>query len=207
MSISMATPTRQKRMPRPEREQRMLDAAEEVFSAHSFVSAPMEEIARRSGITKAMLYQYFGSKEGLYEATIERGRTRLFDDIVASLEDVPAGRPQLEAFIRGYFAYVEENRGTWWLLYGETGSAAVNEMRSRNSELIEGLLREAINDGSGPVEPRVLTVLARTLVGAGEEVGRWWAAHPEVPRDQVVADFIAMASGAIAGLVPAATHA
>jgi AcrR family transcriptional regulator len=207
MSTPMANPTRQKRMPRQEREQRMLDAAEEVFSAHSFVAAPMEEIAQRSGITKAMLYQYFGSKEGLYEATIERGRTRLFDDIVASLEGVTVGPAQLEAFVRGYFAYVEENRGTWWLLYGETGSAAVNEMRSRNSELIEGLLREAVDDGSGTVEPRVLTVLARTLVGAGEEVGRWWAAHPEIPREQVVEDFLAIAAGAIAGVVRAAAHA
>lgn len=207
MSIPMATPARQKRMPRQEREQRMLDAAEEVFSAHSFVSAPMEEIAQRSGITKAMLYQYFGSKEGLYEATIERGRTRIFDEIVASLEDVPKGPAQLEAFVRGYFAYVEANRGTWWLLYGETGSAAVNEMRSRNSDLIEGLLRDAIDDGSATVDAERMTVLARTLVGAGEEVGRWWAAHPEIPRERVIEDFLAVAAGAIAGVVRDAAHA
>lgn len=183
----------------------MLDAAEEVFAAHSFVSAPMEEIAQRSGITKAMLYQYFGSKEGLYEATIERGRTRIFDDIVASLEGV-SGPARLEAFVRGYFAYVEENRGTWWLLYGETGSAAVNEMRSRNSELIEGLLREEI-DADGAIDDGMITVLARTLVGAGEEVGRWWASHPEVPKEQVVEDFLAVAAGAIAGVVRSASHA
>jgi AcrR family transcriptional regulator len=205
MSTRMATP--QKRMPRREREQRMLDAAEAVFSAHSFVAAPMEEIAQRSGITKAMLYQYFGSKEGLYEATIERGRTRLFDEIVAALEDAPPGTAQLEAFVRGYFAYVEENRGIWWLLYGETGSAAVNAMRARNSELIEGLLRDAIDDGSGSLEPGLLTVLARALVGAGEEVGRWWATHPEIPKEQVVVDFMAVASGAIAGVVRATTPA
>jgi AcrR family transcriptional regulator len=153
-----------------------------------------------------MLYQYFGSKEGLYEATIERGRTRLFNDIVASLAGVPPGSARLEAFVRGYFAYVDENRGTWWLLYGETGSAAVNEMRSRNSELIEGLLRDAVDDGSGALEPRMLTVLARALVGAGEEVGRWWAAHPEIPREQVVADFIAIARGAIAAVVRSEAH-
>src|ERR671930_1407894 len=72
-----ATP--RKRLPRAEREERMLDAAEAVFGKHGFQAASMDEIARRSGITKALLYQYFGSKEGLCEAAVERSRARLFD--------------------------------------------------------------------------------------------------------------------------------
>jgi AcrR family transcriptional regulator len=204
--MSTPMPTRQKRMPRQEREQHMLDAAEAVFAEHTFTAAPMEEIAQRSGITKAMLYQYFGSKEGLYEATIERGRTRLFDELTGALDGVPTGRAQLEAFVRGYFGYVEANRGAWYLLYGETGSEAVNGMRARNSELIEELLRDSIDDGSATLPPDRLAVLARSLVGAGEEVGRWWAARPEVPKERVIDDFLAVASGAIAGVIRATAN-
>ncbi|HEY8584880.1 MAG TPA: TetR/AcrR family transcriptional regulator [Capillimicrobium sp.] len=191
----MAT-TPRKRLPRAEREQRMLDAAEHVFGEHSFGSASMEEIAQRSGITKALLYQYFGSKEGLYEATVERSRAELFRALEASVASVPPGTPRLEAFVDGYFDYVEANRGHWWLLYGEASSAAVNAMRERNAELIAGLLADEL-DGS-PVAPEAIAVLAHVLVGAGEQVGRWWAARPGVPKALVKAQFRAAASGAIA---------
>jgi AcrR family transcriptional regulator len=198
--------TKRQRMPREQRQQRMLDAAEAVFSEHSFVAAPMDEIAQRSGITKALIYQYFGSKEGLYEAMIERGRTRLFDELTTALEGVEDGYPKLEAFVRGYFDYVDANRGTWLLLYGETGSAAVNEMRARNSAVVEELLRSAVAEG-GEFSPEMTAVLARTLVGAGEEVGRWWAVNPGIDKQEVVRDFLAVAAGAIAGAVGASVHA
>jgi AcrR family transcriptional regulator len=195
MSAPMAT-TR-KRLPRAEREQRMLDAAETVFARDSFQAASMEEIARHSGITKALLYQYFGSKEGLYEATVERGRAHLFAALAAAVAGAESGRPRLLAFVNGYFDYVEANRGIWWLLYGETASVAVNEMRTRNAELIGELLRESTASDARAPDPELLEVVARTLVGAGEEVGRWWAGRPDVPKERVVAHFLTVAGGAI----------
>src|SRR5712691_11839152 len=139
----MAATTR-KRLPRAEREERMLDAAETVFGRHGFQVASMDEIARRSGITKALLYQYFGSKEGLYEACVERGRADLFEVLREAVSAAPPGREQLAAFVNGYFDFVEENRGVWWLLYGEASSSAVNAMRARNAELIADLLRASL---------------------------------------------------------------
>ena len=192
----MATPTR-KRLPRAEREQRMLDAAGQVFDEHSFQAASMEEIAERSGITKALLYQYFGSKEGLYEATVERGRAELFAALEAAVASVPPGRTQLVAFVQGYFDFVEAHRGHWWLLYGEASSSAVNAMRERNAQRIAGLLGDALAEIGRTAEPDAIEVLAHSLVGAGEQVGRWWAARPEVPKEAVVARFLAVAGGGI----------
>jgi AcrR family transcriptional regulator len=190
------TPTR-KRLPRAEREQRMLDAAEKVFASDSFQAASMEEIAKHSGITKAMLYQYFGSKEGLYEATIERGRADLFEKLAAAVASAEPGRPRLVAFLNGYFDYVEANRGSWWLLYGETSSGAVNAMRARNADLIAELLRESLAELDHEADPDLVAILARSLVGSGEEVGRWWASRPDVPKARVVEQYLAVASGAI----------
>jgi AcrR family transcriptional regulator len=192
----MSTKTR-KRLPRAEREQRMLDAAQEVFGRGGFTAGSMEEIAARSGITKALLYQYFGSKEGLYEATVERGRAELFEALREEVDAAPRGPAKLAGFVRGYFDYVEANRGVWWLLYGEAGSSAVNAMRDRNAELIAGLLADALADAGGVGDPDELAVLAHSLVGAGEQVGRWWAARPDVEKDVVVARFETVASGAI----------
>jgi AcrR family transcriptional regulator len=191
-------PPVRKRIPRAEREQRMLDAAEVVFGRESFQGASMEEIAQRSGITKALLYQYFASKEGLYEATVERGRARLFEALAEATAAAGPGRERLVAFVDGYFDYVEANRHSWWLLYGETASAAVNAMRDRNAELIAELVAADAEGAGRVVDADALAVLAHSLVGAGEQVGRWWATRPDVPKRDVVERFLAMAGGAIA---------
>jgi AcrR family transcriptional regulator len=193
---AMAATTR-KRLPRAEREERMLDAAEAVFGKHGFQAASMDEIARRSGITKALLYQYFGSKEGLYEACVERGRADLFEVLREAVTAAAPGRPQLAAFVNGYFDFVEKNRGVWWLLYGEASSSAVNAMRQRNAELIADLFQRALEEQSRKPDPEALAVLAHHLVGAGEQVGRWWADRSDVPKQTVVDTFLELAGGAI----------
>jgi AcrR family transcriptional regulator len=187
----MPAPTR-KRLPRAEREKRMLDAAQQVFGQSTFAAASMEEIADRSGITKALLYQYFGSKEGLYEATIERGRAELFTALEAAVAAETDADARLGAFVTGYFDYIESNRGAAWLLYGESSSTAVNAMRERNAELISELLGHALG-----AQGDALEVLAQALVGAGEQVGRWWIGRPDVPKAEAVARFLTIAGGAI----------
>lgn len=171
----------------------MLDAAGSVFAKHGFQAASMDEIAERSGITKALLYQYFGSKEALYAACVERERAGLFGEIARALEDVPPGIEQLRIFSAWYFDSIEANRHSWWLLYGELSSDAVDAMRERNAETIRSALAAAVGERPD------LDVMTHALVGAGEQVGRWWRSHPEVPKAQVVDQFVAIMVGAIAG--------
>jgi len=190
-------PTPRKRLPRAQREQRMLDAAEAVFARHGFQAASMDEIARGSGITKALLYQYFGSKEGLYDACVERSRADLLKRLREAVTAADPGPARLAAFVQGYFDFVDENRGVWWLLYGEASSAAVNEMRSRNADTIAELLGDALVDGGRRPDDDSLQLVAHHLVGAGEQVGRWWADRPDVPKAVVVGSFLELAGGAI----------
>src|ERR1044072_6325922 len=72
---------RRGRTPRAVREAQMVAAAERLFSERGFHGVSMDEIAAVSGITKPMLYDYFGSKEGLFLACMERARGRLFEAI------------------------------------------------------------------------------------------------------------------------------
>jgi AcrR family transcriptional regulator len=194
--MEMPAPPR-KRLPRAQREQRMLDAAQEVFAAESFGAASMDEIAERSGITKALLYQYFGSKEGLYEATMQRARAELYAAMQRAIAATPAGSERLNAFVRGYFDYIGDHRGSWWLLHGDPSSPAVNEMRDRNAQLVARLLADAFAELGREVQPDALLVLAQALVGAGEQVGRWWETQPAVSKDEVVERFLDVAGGAI----------
>ena len=72
-----------RKVPREVREQQMLEAAESAFAARGFHAASVDAIAEASGITKPMVYAYFGSKEGLYRACMQRARARL----LAALRD------------------------------------------------------------------------------------------------------------------------
>src|ERR1035437_876579 len=67
----------QRRMPRPQRERQMLEVAGKAFAARGFHAVSMDEIAERAGISKPMLYHYFGSKEGLYVAYVRQQGTAL----------------------------------------------------------------------------------------------------------------------------------
>src|ERR1700743_1070403 len=69
--------TRQRRagtrgMPRPLREQLILRVAGQVFADGGYERASMDRIASLAGVSKPMLYAYFGSKEGLYLPSVER---------------------------------------------------------------------------------------------------------------------------------------
>lgn len=66
--MSIENAATQKRLPRAERERQMLDVAAEVFGEQGYAGANMDEIATRCGVTKPMLYNYFGSKKGLFLA-------------------------------------------------------------------------------------------------------------------------------------------
>jgi AcrR family transcriptional regulator len=179
----------------------MLDAAEQVFGGAGFRRASMDEIAHRSGVTKALLFQYFGSKEALYDACMERVRGRLFDSLEEALAGVTAGRERLRIFIETYFEFLFEHRGKPWLLYGETSIGTANAMRELNAEAITRMLREA-GDPLRGLRDVDIEVIAHALVGAGEQVGRWWLARPDVDMADAVARFETVAAAITTSLLP-----
>lgn len=191
-----APATVRRRIPRAQREELMLDAAERVFGEHGFRGASMDEIAVHSGITKAMLYEYFESKEGLFQATIERVRSRLFAVIQDAVAQLPPGPARMSAFSRTYFDWLDANRGQGWMLYGGASEGVADEMRMRNAEAIAEILEAG---GAGDVrERRRGMVLTQSLVGAGEQVGRWWLREPGVSKADVIRDFDVIAGAMIA---------
>ena len=192
MTQGMQAPRR--RVPRAQREELMLEAAEEVFGSVGFAGAAMDEIARRTGITKALVYEYFGSKERLYDACMERVRGRLFDSLEAALAEIADPAARLRTFIATYFAFLAEHRGKRWLLYGETSPGTADAMRLLNAEAVARMVGETV-----ALEERDLAVVAHALVGAGEQVGRWWLDQPGDDVVDVAERFEAIARGIIAG--------
>ena len=69
-----------KRLPRAVREQQMLDAAVQMFSVNGYHETSMDAIAAEAEISKPMLYLYYGSKEELFGACLDRELARFVDD-------------------------------------------------------------------------------------------------------------------------------
>ena len=70
-----------KRLPRAVREQQMLDAAVEMFSINGYHDTSMDVIAAKAEISKPMLYLYYGSKEELFGACLDRELARFIDGV------------------------------------------------------------------------------------------------------------------------------
>jgi len=186
------------RMARADREEVILDAAQQAFAELDFRSVPMDAIAERSGVTKALLYQYFGSKDHLYELCVERARARLFDELEARVAEAEPGWDRLQVFIEHYFDYLEANRDTSWLMYGEASRSVVDEMREKNATTLAGIFESAAEE-AGRVPDRVgISVLAHGLVGAGEQVGRWWISNRKVTKKEAVERFLSQSRGTVA---------
>ena len=190
-------------MPRERRQQLILDVAGQVFARFGYESASMDEIAELAGVSKPMLYTYFGSKEGLYLAYIERAGGELLDRLVAARPRDSRPASVLSARITEFLAFVEEHADGWKVLFREVGSTRpfaeqVEELRGQ----IVGAIRRMVEDGvpscSG-YPPLAADAIAHAIVGAGESLANWWLDHPEVPRDQVAAWYLSVVQAVVRG--------
>ncbi len=186
----------------------MLEAAERAFASRGFHGASVDAIAEASGITKPMVYAYFGSKEGLYRACMTRARERLFEALRDGVD--PAAKPdqQLWHGLLAVFTFIEREQDSWAVLLGEvtagTGPFASEgaEIRRELTVLIAELLSRAAqaegmaDDGLALVEP-----IARSLIGAGESLAVWWADHPEEPAEKVALVLMNVAWNGLGGII------
>jgi AcrR family transcriptional regulator len=168
----------------------MLDAAGTAFAAGGFAATSMDEIAAAAGISKPMLYSYFGSKEGLYVAYLERSGAALLDSLrVPANEEMPE-EERLRRGVEAFFDYVDDHRPGWAVLYQEAASRG----GPLSAEIAK--LRERI--ASGVSRAFASEAFAQAYVGAGESLANWWLEHPDVPKEEVVELLMSVAR---AGLV------
>lgn len=137
----------------------ILDAAVEEFARHGLANARIEEIADHTGVTKAMIYYYFNSKEGLYQAVLERGFNMYFRPLQElALNDLPP-LTALEEYVRCLLSTLIKNPN-WPLIMcyealqnqGEYYKRA--NIQSIDAQLIAILERGVVDGSFRPLEPR-----------------------------------------------------
>ena len=130
-----------KRLPRAVREQQMLDAAVQMFSVNGYHETSMDAIAAQAEISKPMLYLYYGSKEELFGACLDRELTRFVDAVRAEIDFKQSPKDLLRNAVLSFLNYIDTNRASWIVLYTQATSSqafahTVREGRERIIDLV-----------------------------------------------------------------------
>jgi AcrR family transcriptional regulator len=188
-------------MPRSVREQLILRVAGQVFAEGGYERASMDRIASLAGVSKPMLYAYFGSKEGLYVAYIERTGGELVERLVgADQAEGPPGR--LRAVIGEFLGFVEEHRDGWTVLFRELNARRplaeqVAQLRSQIVDEVRRMLEGQAEGSWSGLAPPASEGVAEAIVGAGEALANWWLDKPDVPREDVTDWYVELTRAAI----------
>ena len=161
-----------KRLPRAVREQQMLDAAVQLFSANGYHETSMDAIAAQAQISKPMLYLYYGSKEELFGACLSRELGRFIETVRADIDLRQSPHELLRRTISSVLSYIDANRASWIVLYTQATSSqtfahTVREGREKIIDLVARLLEAGTRN---PQPDNDFHMMAVALVGAGEAV-------------------------------------
>ena len=191
---SGTTDAPRKRLSRAERERQILAVAEEVFATRGYQAASMDDIADRVGLSKPMLYEYFGSKDGLLLACLERAKRELLDSTAAAANDADDAEQLLHDCLLAFFRFSDEHKQAWALLRNEPAvlSVPVNSelesIRGQQVELTAELMRTARPD----LPQQRLEAFAEAIIGACERMALWRERRSDITSEQATEHLMAL---------------
>jgi AcrR family transcriptional regulator len=155
-----------------------LEAAHELFAERGYAAVTMDEIAAAVGVTKPLLYNYFGNKEQLYIACMERAGDSLINTIAESVGESANPGDALGAGVRAFFSFLDTDRAAWAVLFDETlphGGEVFDRVAAYRGQIVElvsaSLLPQLPDRRQVKVE---IEALSTALLGAAEALARWW---------------------------------
>jgi AcrR family transcriptional regulator len=190
------SPSASTRLPAPQRRRLIEDAASEVFAERGYAAASLEEIARRAGVTKPIIYRHFASKKDLHLALLRRHLDELLalqrDELLPRIAGERLGPDQLRSWISFavdvWFAYVEEHPYAWRMLFRDTtGDPEIQEFHRQMQHQARATVRALIEAvPTLEVPPRLRDAMAELVRSAVVGTALWWAENPDLPRSEVV---------------------
>lgn len=189
------------RMSGRERREQLLDIGRGLFAEKGFDATSVEEIAATAGVSKPVVYEHFGGKEGLYAVVVDREVQRLLDAITGSL----SGHHPREVLERVGFAlldYVEKNADGFRILVRDspvaTSTGTFASLISDVATQVEHLLVDEFRRRG--FDAQLAPMYAQMLVGMVALVGQWWLDVREPSKDEVVAHLVNLAWNGLSGL-------
>ena len=192
------------RMTGKERREQLLDVGRSLFAERGYDGTAVEEIASRAGVSKPVVYEHFGGKEGLYAVVVDREVQRLLDMFSTALSG-ESPRELLEQACLVLLTYVEESGDGFRILVRESPvgmerSGGFSTIMSDVASQVEHILAREFK-GRG-FETKLAPLYSQALVGMVALSGQWWQDHRKPKRDEVAAHLVNLAWNGLSRLEP-----
>lgn len=180
-----------KGMPRAERERQILDAACQEFGRSGYVGMSLAAVAAAVGVSKPMVLAYFGSKEQLYIACVERAGATVGDHIEAAMTAAPPTLALPRAVLQAIFQALAPRPSDWLVIWDQTlpdGSEALAAARVARTRLAALAGQGVAAVGSAATQLRDaqdIGVLTQGWMGMVGAMITWWIRHPEQSAEQM----------------------
>ncbi|SNT19805.1 transcriptional regulator, TetR family [Asanoa hainanensis] len=178
------------RMSAAQRREQLIAIGRQLFAERGFDATSIEEVAARAKVSKPVIYEHFGGKEGLYAVVVDREVRALLDRITNALT---AGHPRelLEQAALALLDYIEQETDGFRVLVREsplmssTGnfSSVLNDLAHQAEHILGAEFK------SRGFDPKLAELYSQALVGMVALTGRWWL-EVRKPRKDVVASHL-----------------
>ncbi len=180
-----------KRLSAAARRAQLVDVGRTVFAKRGYEATSVEEIASQAKVSKPVVYEHFGGKEGLYAVVVDREMEYVVRRIS---EAISSGSPRerVESAALAFLTYVKDHPDGFSVLVHDApvGSARVgltgllNDVAERVADLFAAAFKEAGYDA------RSAPIYAHALIGMVTFVGQWWT-ESRKPNVEEVANHLA----------------
>ncbi|MEK6438121.1 TetR/AcrR family transcriptional regulator [Pseudonocardia sp. T1-2H] len=201
MSETTAPVQRGARLSRSARRAQLLVAARDVFAAHGYHAAAMDDIAEKAGVSKPVLYQHFPGKLELYRALLTTYADELVSRVREAISETADNRARVHAAVAAYFDFVAGEGHAYRLVFesdlrGEPEAAAVVDGALTNC--IDAVA-EVVTQDAGLDQARA-RLLAVGLVGLSQVTAQYWLDSQQgIPRDEAISLMSMLAWKGLAG--------
>lgn len=180
------------RLENDERRRRLLELGTRLFTEHAYDEISMAQIAREAGISKALLYHYFPSKQDYFVATLAGGA----QELRARVEPDPSLPPAqaLTEALDAYLAWIEDNADAYAKLF--RSAAGVPEVRDV-VEAVRDETAERILDGLGAAANARARIAVRGWLWFTDGACLDWIAHRDLTRGEMHGLLLGTLAGAL----------
>jgi AcrR family transcriptional regulator len=189
-----ARAVRRVRMTGTERRNQLLDVGRSLFAEKGFDATSIEEIAAKAKVSKPVVYEHFGGKEGLYAVVVDREMEHLLDRVTGALS---GGDPRelLEQAALALLDYVYDDTDGFRILVRDSPVAASTgtfaSLISDIASQVEYILAREFK--SRGLETKLAGLYSQALVGMVALTGQWWLEARKPKRDEVAAHLVNLA--------------
>jgi len=184
-----------------ERREQLISIARHAFAERGYDGVSVEEIAARAAVSKPVVYEHFGGKEGLYAVVVDREVQQLLGTMREALT-ATSQRMLLEQATFALLDYVESSSDGFRILVRDSppgsGTGTYVSIISDTVTRVEGILGDQF--AARGFDPKVAPLYAQMLVGMVGTTGQWWLDARTPDKDVVAAHLVNLAWNGLANL-------